>query len=285
MSAASDILRRSWLPEDVQARQRRVALPSREDVLALPPIRPQLVLSAAQARSTPDFGVHTEPPAPIRHQHGTTTLAFIYSGGILVAVDSRSTMGPQVSSGTVEKVIPITNHILGTMAGGAADCEFWERDLGRRVRLYEVENRERMPVSSASQLLSSTLYHYKGMDLSVGTMVSGFDADGTPHIFYCDNEGNRVDGVLFSVGSGSTFAHGILENEYRYDLTEDQAIALGRKAIYHATHRDAASGGMINVFLIKPEGWTKLQPVDNYQMYRAEHGLATEESRLPRAVE
>lgn len=38
------------------------------------------------------------------------------------------------ASGTVKKVIEINPYLLGTMAGGAADCSFWERNLGIQVR-------------------------------------------------------------------------------------------------------------------------------------------------------
>lgn len=72
----------------------------------------------------------------IRFAHGTTTLAFSFQGGIIVAVDSRASMGQYVGSGTVKKIIEINPYLLGTMAGGAADCSFWERDLGRRCKLY-----------------------------------------------------------------------------------------------------------------------------------------------------
>ena len=58
---------------------------------------------------------------------GTTTLAFQFQGGVLVAVDARATMGPFISSNDVRKVIEINDFILGTMAGGAADCMFWEK--------------------------------------------------------------------------------------------------------------------------------------------------------------
>lgn len=72
----------------------------------------------------------------IHFAHGTTTLAFRFQGGIIVAVDSRASMGQYIGSGTVKKVIEINPYLLGTMAGGAADCSFWERDLGRRCKLY-----------------------------------------------------------------------------------------------------------------------------------------------------
>ena len=40
----------------------------------------------------------------------------------MVAVDARASMGNFVSSNKVRKVIEINDYLLGTMAGGAADC-------------------------------------------------------------------------------------------------------------------------------------------------------------------
>merc|ERR1719153_1622073 len=62
----------------------------------------------------------------IKYHHGTTTLGFKFKGGVIVAVDSRASMGSYIGSGTVKKVIEINRFLLGTMAGGAADCQFWE---------------------------------------------------------------------------------------------------------------------------------------------------------------
>ena len=35
-------------------------------------------------------------------------------------------------------------------------------------------------------------------------------------------------------------------SHYRYDLSVEEAIELGKRAILHATHRDAYSGGINN---------------------------------------
>lgn len=98
----------------------------------------------------------------INYNRGTTTLAFKYKGGICVAVDSRATGGQYIGSGTVRKIIPINQYLLGTMAGGAADCVYWERVLSRHCRMHELRNRERISVAAASKLLSNMLYNYKG---------------------------------------------------------------------------------------------------------------------------
>ncbi|WFD44153.1 proteasome endopeptidase complex [Malassezia psittaci] len=192
--------------------------------------------------------------ARIKLKHGTTTLAFRYKGGVVIAVDSRASAGSYIASGSVKKVIEINPYLLGTMAGGAADCQYWETWLGIQCRLYELRNKERISVAAASKILSNLVYSYKGMGLSMGTMICGWDKTG-PAIFYVDSEGSRLKGDLFSVGSGSTFAYGVLDQGYHWDLEYEEALDLGRRSIYAATHRDAYSGNTINLFHMDREGW------------------------------
>ena len=61
-----------------------------------------------------------------------------------------------------------------------------------------------------------------------------------------DSDGTRLTHHMFSVGSGSTYAYGVLDSAYHYDMSVEEAIDLGTRAIYHATHRDSYSGGVIN---------------------------------------
>lgn len=131
------------------------------------------------------------------------------------------------------------------MAGGAADCQFWERNLGRQCRLYELDHGHRITVRAASKLLANTMFQYRGMGLSMGTMVAGWDTKG-PGLYYVDSDGQRTVGKVFSVGSGSLYAYGVLDEGYKWDLSVDEAIELGRRSIYHATFRDAASGGTVS---------------------------------------
>jgi len=202
----------------------------------------------------------------IRMHHGTTTLAFRFAQGVIVAVDSRATAGSFIASQTVKKVIEINPYLLGTMAGGAADCAFWERELGRQCRLYELRNRERISVAAASKLLANMVYDYKNMGLSMGTMITGWDKTG-PNLFYVDNDGTRLKGNLFSVGSGSTYAYGVLDSYYDFDISIQEAIELGRRAIYHATHRDAYSGGYVSVYHVKESGWEYISRTDVNELH------------------
>ncbi|XP_048866807.1 proteasome subunit beta type-5-like [Brienomyrus brachyistius] len=223
-------------------------------------------------RAPPYTGDEAAPESKIEFLHGTTTLAFKFQHGVIVAVDSRATAGSYIASQTVKKVIEINPYLLGTMAGGAADCSFWERLLARQCRVYELRNKERISVAAASKLLANMVYQYKGMGLSMGTMVCGWDKRG-PGLYYVDSEGNRVGGDLFAVGSGSMYAYGVVDSGLRPELSVEEACELGRRAIYQATYRDAYSGGVVNLYHVHSQGWERVSQDDVlqlHQQYKAE---------------
>merc|ERR1719311_671145 len=221
-----------------------------------------------------------EAPGLMDFKKGTTTLGFVFEHGIIIAVDSRASMGSYIGSQTVKKVIEINDFLLGTMAGGAADCSFWERHLTRLCRMHELREKERISVAAASKLLSNIFFSYRGRGLSCGTMVAGWDKSG-PHLYTVNDDGDRFEGDRFSVGSGSTYAYGVLDSGYKWDLNLDEAIELGKRSIYHATHRDGASGGVVRVYHVHEDGWTKIEEgkdVDDlHWQYAKEKGLVGDE--------
>jgi 20S proteasome subunit beta 5 len=228
------------------------------------------LFTAPQPTATSASNYHHPNHPEIKYNHGTTTLGFVFKHGVLMAVDSRASMGSYIGSGSVKKIIEINPFLLGTMAGGAADCSYWERHLTTQCRLYELRNRERISVAAASKLLvrsffvvvavleiivyvfnhillyfffqGNTVYQYKGYDLSMGTMIAGWDKlvrslfcfkisllfsisrlfvwyTQGPNLYYVDSDGTRLKHHMFSVGSGSTFAYGILDSMYKFDMT------------------------------------------------------------------
>ena len=107
-------------------------------------------------------------------------------------------------------------------------------------------------------MLANICQQYRGYGLSMGTMVAGNDKHGAS-LYYVDDQATRLRGQIFSVGAGSTFAYGVLDNGYRYDLSLREAVDLGIRAIASATHRDSASGGVVRIYHVKNEGgWDRI---------------------------
>ena len=58
-----------------------------------------------------------------------------------------------------------------------------------------------------------------------------------------------------------------------------EACELGRRSIYHATFRDAYSGGTVSVYYVNKDGWTKVSGDDvgdlHYKYYKDGKNPAT----------
>uniref|UniRef100_A0AAY4CST0 Proteasome subunit beta type-8 n=1 Tax=Denticeps clupeoides TaxID=299321 RepID=A0AAY4CST0_9TELE len=184
--------------------------------------------------------------------HGTTTLAFKFQHGVIIAVCHCWSLGMHLQE--FNKVIEINPYLLGTMSGSAADCQYWEILLAKECRL---RNNQRISVSDASKLPSNMMLGYRGMGLSIGSMICGWDKKG-PGLYYVDENGTRLSGRMFSTGSGNGYAYGVVDSGYREDITVEEAYELVCCGIAHATHRDSYSGGVVNLYHMREDGWIKV---------------------------
>lgn len=91
-----------------------------------------------------------------------------------------------------------------------------------------------------------------------------------PSLYYVYSDGTRLQGTLFSVGSGSPYAYSILDQGVRWGLTVDEATSVAREAVYRATHRDAYSGNCVDIFLVSSKGWTRRKREDLKEEYYRE---------------
>lgn len=264
-------------------------------------------------------------PLPFPMSHGTTTLAFMFQGGVLAAADTRSSCSGLVECPSAQKILPIHSHLVGLTSGTSADCVVWKRILARELRLYQLRHGRRLSTAGAAKLLSHMLHPFKGTDLCVAATLCGWDggdrgetthlspADsrldeaslaktrssfttaassqssdtktGTscgPSLYYVYSDGTRLQGTLFSVGSGSPYAYSILDQGVRWGLTVDEATSIAREAVYRATHRDAYSGNNVDVFLVSSTGWSRRRREDLKEEYYREK--ARRESRQRRDV-
>uniref|UniRef100_A0A4W5KQ02 Proteasome subunit beta n=1 Tax=Hucho hucho TaxID=62062 RepID=A0A4W5KQ02_9TELE len=195
----------------------------------------------------------TRRPFPL--SHGTTTLAFVFQGGVIAAADTRASCSGLVACPTAQKILPIHSHLLVTTSGSGADCMLWERILAREIRLYQLRHGRRLSITGSAKLLSHMLTRHAVTDMDL-TRSPVSDRCG-PKLFYVCSDGTRLQGELFSVGSGSPYAYGVLDGEVRWSLNEEEAISLAREAVYRATHRDAYSGNCVDLFHITAQGYCR----------------------------
>lgn len=112
-------------------------------------------------------------PFPI--SHGTTTLAFMFQGGVIAAADTRSSCSGLVACPAAQKILPVHSHLVATTSGTSADCALWKRILARELRLYQLRHGRQLSTGGAAKLLSHMLHPFKGTELCVATTLCGWD--------------------------------------------------------------------------------------------------------------
>jgi len=190
---------------------------------------------------------------------GTTTVGVVCSDGVILATDTRATMGTYVASKRAKKVYKITDRLAMTVAGGVAVAQRVVEILRANARLFELENGRPMPVSAAARLVSNLLFSNReeGMPLPLQALVAGFDESG-PHIYSLDPFGSVTEERVVSTGSGSPIAYGVLEDQYREGGTVDEMLPIVVRAVDSAMKRDVASGDSFDVAVITKEGFREL---------------------------
>ncbi|KAM6921994.1 proteasome subunit beta type-11b [Xenentodon cancila] len=235
-----------------------------------------LLTSSSLPTSLP-FAATQYVPLPFPMSHGTTTLAFIFQGGVLAAADTRSSCSGLVACPASQKILPIHSHLVGTTSGTSADCALWKRILARELRLYQLRHGRRLSTGGAAKLLSHMLHPFKGTELCVAATLCGWDAG--PSLFYVCSDGSRFQGTLFSVGSGSPYAYSILDQGVQWGLTVGEATAIAREAVYRATYRDAYSGNCVDIYHVTSKGWTRRTREDLKEEFYREKERRTHEGK------
>ncbi|XP_042201805.1 proteasome subunit beta type-11-like, partial [Callorhinchus milii] len=157
------------------------------------------------------------------------------------------------------KVVPVHTHLLATTSGTAADCASWLRWLAGECRLRQLRDGRLPGARAASGLLSAALSrHYRAhADLCLASLLCGWDR-GRAEVWYVCHDGTRLNGEVLSVGSGSPYAYGVLDSGYRQGMPTSEALALARTAVSHAAHRDAYSGGCVDMYTVGERGWERV---------------------------
>ena len=192
---------------------------------------------------------------------GTTTVAAVCRDGVILATDTRATMGKYVASKHAKKVYKISDSLAMTIAGGVAVAQRVVDILKVNAQLFELEKERPMLVSAAARLVSNVLFSNRevGRPLPLQAIIGGYDETG-PHVFNLDPFGSLTEEKVVSTGSGSPFAYGVLEDRYEEDSTVDKMAPVIIKAVDSAMKRDVASGDSFDVAIITSEGFRELSP-------------------------
>ena len=185
---------------------------------------------------------------------GTTTVGIVCKEGVVLASESRATMGTFIATHEAQKVYQIDDCVGMTTAGGVGDAQHLVRLISAEIRLNKMRTKRGLSVKAISTLLANILSGSKYYPYFVQLIVGGFDSSG-PAIYSLDLLGGQIEErKMVSTGSGSPTAYGVLDDRYKEGLSLEEGVRLAVRAINSAMRRDAASGDNIEVVKITKDG-------------------------------
>jgi len=189
---------------------------------------------------------------------GTTTVGVLCDGGVVLASESRATMGNFIASSTAKKIYQVDDLIGLTTAGVVGDAQSLVRMVQVEARLYRMQRGEPMTVKAMTAMLSNILSSRRYYPYMVQLILGGVDRNG-PKIFSLDAVGGLIEERrIVSTGSGSPTAYGVLEALYKPGISIDDGTVLAARAIKNAMKRDSASGDKIELVRITKEGYEEV---------------------------
>ena len=207
---------------------------------------------------------------------GTTILGIVCKDGVVMASDRQISAGTIVVGKNFKKTIQINDYLLMAFTGMVSDAQRVEKLLPAELKLKELRSRSRPSVKQAANLLSSILYsgirQPSMIPMQVGNLIGGFNEDGTTELYTIEPLGSviKVEDYDANFGSGMPYVLGLLERQYKKNMSIEDGVKLAIEAIKSSTQRDSGSGHGIDVFAVTKEGIKKVVSQEIIPEYKDE---------------
>ncbi len=195
---------------------------------------------------------------------GTTILGIVCKDGIVMAADRQSTLGNNiVGNKRKEKVRKINDYVVFSGCGIASDVDRLARILPAELKLKELRTKAQPSVKSAASLLANISYsgirQPSMIPLQAGILLAGINYDKSTELYSIEPAGSatKVEDYDANFGSGMPYVLGLLERQYKKNMTIKEGIELAKEALKSSTQRDTGSGYGIDVYTITKDGIKK----------------------------
>jgi proteasome beta subunit len=190
----------------------------------------------------------------------TSLVGIVCKDGVIMGGDRRVTSGNLIMDKNYQKLIKVNDYVLVAYTGGVADAQLTNKIIAAELRLKQLATKVRPTIKEAAHLLSMMTYRNiraPAMLMNiVGTLIAGVDEDGKVELYTIEPAGGvyQVKQYDANFSSGMPYILGLLERQYKKDITVKEGIELAKECLKSSTQRDSGSGNGIDVFTITKDG-------------------------------
>jgi len=183
---------------------------------------------------------------------GATAVGITFDGGVVFASEKRIAFGNFLVSKSTKKTFPITSKVGATCAGLVADMQILSLQISALAKIRKMEIKRDVPPNTIAKMMSNMMYERRYFPLLTQVIVGG--VVDKPIMYTLDPLGSVLPDKYAAVGTGAEMALGVLDPQYKENMTKDEAIDLAKRAVQSAILRDSASGDGLDVLVITKDG-------------------------------
>lgn len=183
---------------------------------------------------------------------GATVVGISYNNGVILAAEKRVSFGNFVVNKSIKKTFPVTDHVGAACAGMVADMQVLVRQVEALAKIRKLETRREVAPNSVAKLMSVIMFERRYFPLLTQVIVGGINTK--PEIYTLDPLGSVLPDEYAAVGTGAEMALGVMDAEFKPNMTEEKAKDLAIRAIKSAIQRDSSSGDGIDVLVVSKAG-------------------------------
>src|ERR671925_38729 len=183
---------------------------------------------------------------------GATVVGISYNDGVVLAAEKRVSFGNFVVNKNIKKTFSVTDHVGAACAGMVADMQVLVRQVEALAKIRKLETRRNVPPNSVAKLMSVIMFERRYFPLLTQVIVGGINQK--PEVYTLDPLGSVLPDDYAAVGTGAEMALGIMDAEFKPDMSEEKVRELATRAIRSAIQRDASSGDGIDILYVTRSG-------------------------------
>ena len=183
---------------------------------------------------------------------GASVVGISYSDGVILAADKRISFGNFVVNKNIKKTFTVTDFVGAACAGMVADMQVLVRQVEALAKIRKLETRREVAPNSIAKLMSVIMFERRYFPLLTQVIVGGINEK--PEIYTLDPLGSVLPDDYAAVGTGAEGALGIMDAEFKPNMSEEKVKELASRAIRSAVQRDAASGDGIDILYMTRTG-------------------------------
>lgn len=186
---------------------------------------------------------------------GATAVGITFDGGIVLASEKRIAFGNFLVSKSTKKTFPITSKVGATCAGLVADMQILTLQIAALAKIRKMDLKRDVPPNTVAKMMSNMMYERRYFPLLTQVIVGG--VVDKPIMYTLDPLGSVLPDEYAAVGTGAEMALGVLDPQFKPNMTQEEAVSLAKRAIRSAALRDSASGDGLDILVITKEGTTE----------------------------